>query len=88
MANIQVERIYSLRLRQKLVGYPRWLRAKKASIYLRNFLSRHMKVPPENVKIDEKVNELLWSRGAKWAPAKLRVRAVKFDDGIVEVELA
>ncbi|MEM4155214.1 MAG: hypothetical protein QXQ38_00635 [Archaeoglobaceae archaeon] len=47
-----------------------------------------MKVPPENVKIDEKVNEYLWSRGAKWAPARIRVRAVKFDDGVVEVELA
>ncbi|MEM0350279.1 MAG: 50S ribosomal protein L31e [Archaeoglobaceae archaeon] len=88
MANIQLERIYSLRLRQKLVRYPRWLRSKKAVKYIRNFLSRHMKVPPENVKIDEKVNELLWSRGAKWAPARIRLRAVKFDDGIVEVELA
>ncbi|MEM0089349.1 MAG: 50S ribosomal protein L31e [Archaeoglobaceae archaeon] len=88
MANIQLERVYSIRLRQKLVHYPRWLRSKKSVKYLRNFLSRHMKVPPENVKFSEKLNEFLWSRGAKWAPARLRVRAVKFDDGIVEVELA
>ncbi|MEM1578727.1 MAG: 50S ribosomal protein L31e [Archaeoglobaceae archaeon] len=88
MANIQVERIYSVKIRQKIVRHPRWLRAKKATKFLRNFLSRHMKVPPEKIKIDEKVNELLWSKGAKWAPARIRVRAVKFDDGVVEVELA
>jgi large subunit ribosomal protein L31e len=88
MANIQVERVYSLRIRQKLFGYPKWLRAKKATKYLRNFLSRHMKVPPENIKLDQRVNEFLWSRGAKWAPSRIKVRAVKFDDGIVEVELA
>ncbi|MFN3383889.1 MAG: 50S ribosomal protein L31e [Archaeoglobaceae archaeon] len=88
MANIQVERVYSIRLRQKLVNYPRWLRSKKAVRYLRNFLSRHMKVPPENVKFSEKLNELLWSRGAKWAPSRLKLRVVKFDDGIVEVEIA
>ncbi|MCS7119123.1 MAG: 50S ribosomal protein L31e [Archaeoglobaceae archaeon] len=88
MANIQLERIYSIRLRQKLVRYPRWLRSKKSVKYIRNFLSRHMKVSPEKVKFDEKVNEFLWSRGAKWAPARIRIRAVKFDDGVVEVELA
>ncbi len=88
MANIQLERIYSIRLRQKLVRYPRWLRAKKGVKYIKRFLSRHMKVPLENVKLDEKVNEFLWSRGAKWAPSRIKLRAVKFDDGIVEVELA
>jgi len=88
MAKVVVERVYSIRLRQKMKKYPRWLRAKKSVKYLRNFLSRHMKVEPENVKIDAKINEKLWERGAERVPARLRVRAVKFDDGVVEVELA
>ncbi len=88
MAKVEVERVYSIRLRQKMKRYPRWLRAKKAVKYVRKFLSRHMKVPPENVKIDASINEKIWERGAEKPPARIRVRAVKFDDGIVEAELA
>jgi len=87
MAGIVAERIYSIRLRQKMKKYPKWLRAKKAVKYVRNFLSRHMKVEPENVKIDKSVNEKIWERGSQKPPARIRIRAVKFDDGIVEVEL-
>ncbi len=88
MAKVEVERIYSLKLRQKMKRYPRWLRAKKAVKYVRKFLARHMKVPPENVKIDASINEKIWERGAEKPPARIRIRAVKFDDGIVEAELA
>ncbi len=88
MAKIEVERVYSIKLRQKMKRYPRWLRAKKAVKYVRKFLSRHMKVPPENIKIDASINEKIWERGAEKPPARIRVRAVKFDDGIVEAELA
>ncbi|WP_202319326.1 50S ribosomal protein L31e [Archaeoglobus neptunius] len=88
MAKVVVERVYTIRLKHKMKKYPRWLRSKKAAKYLRRFLSRHMKVEPENVKIDTAVNEKIWERGAEKPPARIRVRAVKFDDGIVEVELA
>ena len=88
MAKIEVERIYSLRIKHKMKKYPRWLRAKKAIKYIRNFLSRHMKVPPENVKIDASINEKIWERGAQKPPTRIRIRAVKFDDGTVEAELA
>jgi len=88
MAKIEVERIYSLRLKHKMKKYPRWLRAKKAMKYIRKFLSRHMKVPPENVKIDASINEKVWERGAQKPPTRIRIRAVKFDDGTVEAELA
>ncbi|HDM60340.1 MAG TPA: 50S ribosomal protein L31e [Archaeoglobus veneficus] len=88
MAKIVVERVYSLRLKHKMKRYPRWLRAKKAVKYVRNFLSKHMKVEPENVKLDASINEKIWERGAQKPPAKIRIRAVKFDDGIVEAELA
>ncbi|HID42267.1 MAG TPA: 50S ribosomal protein L31e [Archaeoglobaceae archaeon] len=88
MAEIVVERIYSFRLRQKMKKYPRWLRAKKATKYVKKFLSKHLKTEPENVKIDTALNEKIWSRGAQKPPAKIKVRAVKFDDGAVEAELA
>jgi large subunit ribosomal protein L31e len=75
-------------MRQKLKKYPRWQRTKKSVKYLRNFLSRHMKTSPESIKFDTKLNEKLWERGAEKPPGKIKVRAVKFDDGIVEVEIA
>jgi len=39
------------------------------------------------VWIDSSVNEALWARGKYKIPSKIRVRAVKFDDGVVEVSL-
>ena len=87
MPEVEVERIYSLRLRQKMKKYPRWLRAKKAVKFIRKFLSRHMKTDIKNVKIDLSINEKIWERGGKKVPTKIRIRAVKFDDGIVEAEL-
>lgn len=88
MATIVVERVYSLRLRQKMKKYPRWQRASKASRYVRNFLSKHLKTEPENIRIDNGINETIWARGAQKPPANIKVRAVKFDDGAVEAELA
>ncbi|MCS7121030.1 MAG: 50S ribosomal protein L31e [Archaeoglobaceae archaeon] len=87
MAKIEVERIYSMQLDHNLKRYPRWLRAKKAVKYIKKFLSRHMKVPVENVKIDASINEKIWERGSEEPPSWIRIRAVKFDDGTVEVEL-
>jgi len=87
MAKVELERVYTIGLRQKMKKYPRWLRAKKAVKYVKNFLSRHMKAELENIKIDSSINEKIWERGGKKVPARIRVRAVKFDDGIVEAEL-
>ena len=87
MARVEVERIYSIRLKHKLKGYPRWLRAVKAMRYIRRFLSRHMKVDEENVKLDQSINLKIWERGIQKPPSKIRIRAVKFDDGVVEAEL-
>ena len=87
MPEVEVERIYSLRLRQKMKKYPRWLRAKKAVKFIRKFLSRHMKTDIKNIKIDASINEKIWERGGQKVPTKIRIRAVKFDDGIVEAEL-
>ncbi|MHC1636751.1 MAG: 50S ribosomal protein L31e [Candidatus Nezhaarchaeales archaeon] len=83
-AEIEVERLYTIPLRIVL-RVPRWRRAARAIRFVRAFISRHMK--SENVKIDPKVSEFIWSRGAKKPPRRVRVKAIKYKDGIVKVEL-
>ncbi|WP_290900332.1 50S ribosomal protein L31e [Ferroglobus sp.] len=87
MAEIVLERVYSIRLKHKMKRYPRWLRAKKAIRYVRRFLSKHMKTDEDKIRLDTKINEKIWERGAQKPPTKIRIRAVKFDDGVVEAEL-
>ena len=38
--------------------------------------------------IDPPVNQFIWSRGIEKPPSKVRVRALKFEDGSVIVHLA
>jgi large subunit ribosomal protein L31e len=42
----------------------------------------------DDVKIDRSINERVWSRGSEKPPSKIRVRAMKMDDGQVQAELA
>lgn len=58
-------------------------RAKKAANFLRSFVERHMKDP--NVRISEEVNEIIWSRGIRNPPRRIRVRVVKTEDAGVWV---
>ncbi len=63
-------------------------RADKAVKLVREHLSKHLNTPKEDINIDPSINEALWSKGRKKPPSKLRVRVAKFDDGIVEAEIA
>lgn len=65
---------------------PRWRRSAKAIKDIREFLGRHMK--SEDVKLDASINEKVWSRGSQKPPARIRVRAMKLEDGQVQAELA
>jgi large subunit ribosomal protein L31e len=47
-----------------------------------------MRVEEENVWIDASLNERVWQNGIRNPPSKVTVKAVKFDDGLVEVSLA
>lgn len=49
-------------------------------------MRRHMK--SEQIKLDEGLNRKLWERGIEGTAPKIRVRAVKADDGSVEAFLA
>ena len=65
---------------------PVWKRSRTALKDIRRFLMRHMK--SEDVKIDKSINEKVWERGSEKPPSKIRVRAVKMEDGQVQAELA
>lgn len=82
-----IERIYTIPLTDAR-KVPRWKRAESAARKVRNFLSKHFKTPLDQVKIDNTINEKLWERGSMKPPLKVRVRAVKFEAGGVEAELA
>ena len=66
---------------------PRTRRAKRAVKEVREFMARHMKSTEDKVWIDLAVNEKIWERGIQNPPSKIALKAVKFDDGLVEVTL-
>ncbi len=82
--NIVEERIYTVPL-QDAWKVPRWRRTPKAMKVLRGFILRHMK--PETIKLTPELNERLWYRGMENPPRRIRVRAVKDDEGEVTVYL-
>ncbi len=82
----EVERIYIVPLRRAKIG-PTSRAAPRAVDDVRHFLMKHMKVEEKNVWIDDSLNRELWAHGKFWIPKKIRIRAVKFDDGVVEATL-
>lgn len=84
MVEADVERIYTIPLREPKQG-KRSHRAPRALSAIRSYLVRHLK--SEKVWIDAAVNEKIWERGKFKIPSKIRVRAIKFQDGVVEVSL-
>jgi large subunit ribosomal protein L31e len=41
----------------------------------------------KEVWLDYRLNELIWSRGIENPPRKVRVKAIRFEDGLIEVSL-
>ena len=58
----ETEHVYTIPLRV-VKSVPRWRRTNRAMTEVRDYLSKHMKTPAENVKIDKSLNEALWARG-------------------------
>jgi large subunit ribosomal protein L31e len=80
----ELERIYTIPLRE-VKSSPRNHQADRAIRAVKRYLAKHMK--SEDIWIDASVNEKIWARGMYTIPSKIRVRARKFDDGVVEVSL-
>lgn len=81
----ELERTYTIPLR-KVKSMKRTIRAPRAVREVKYFLTKHMKA--EEVKIDASINEFIWERGLKKIPSKVKVKAVKDEEGIVEATLA
>lgn len=83
----EIERTITIPLRAtKMV--PRSRRALRAVKEIRENVARHMKADAEKIWIDQALNEKIWERGIQKPPKRITVKAVKYDDGLVEVSLA
>ena len=80
MSQEEIERVYTINLGKVLLS-PKNQRAKRAINMIREFATRHMK--SENVKIEEDVSHLIWSRGIRHPPRKIRVKLTKDEDDMV-----
>ncbi len=76
----EAERVYTVNLGKVLLS-PDNQRAKRAVNMVKEFARHHMKI--EQVKLEEDVSHLLWSRSIKHPPRKIRVRMTKTDEGYV-----
>jgi large subunit ribosomal protein L31e len=74
------EKILTIPLRCPESG--RKKRTPRAVRKVREFLKKHLKT--DKVLITPELNSLLWARGREKPPPRIRVRAVKRDDGVVE----
>lgn len=86
---IMLEREYIVPLRRKWLKVAKYKRANKAVKALKEFIARHMKIYDRDlrkVKIDVVLNNELRFRGSRKPPAKIKIKAIKFDNEIVRVE--
>ena len=77
-----VERVYTVNLGKVLLS-PNNQRAKRAVNMIKEFARHHLKI--EQVKLEEDVSHLLWARGIRHPPRKIRLRMTKTDEGYVLV---
>jgi large subunit ribosomal protein L31e len=83
----ELEREFIVPLRASMHQPSRRRRAGHALETVRRFITRHMKGRPEDVWIDPRLNEHIWERGIQHVPRTVRVKAIRFEDGLIEVDL-
>ena len=83
-----LERLYNIPLRKEFLKAAKYKRAAKAIRAIRQFMARHMRAEPENIRIGKWLNEEIWHHGVKNPPHHIKVKAIKDDKNIVTVELA
>jgi large subunit ribosomal protein L31e len=81
----ETERIYVIPLKKKY--FPASKAAPTAVKRVKQYINHHMKVDEKDIWIDESLNNAIWSKGKYKMPGKIRVKAVRFEDGVVEVYL-
>ncbi|HTT17001.1 MAG TPA: 50S ribosomal protein L31e [Thermoplasmata archaeon] len=83
----EIEREYVIPLRASRHQPSRRRRAGHALETVRRFVVRHMHGAAEDVWIDPRLNEHIWERGIQRIPSHVRVKAIRFEDGLIEVDL-
>lgn len=78
----ELERVYTINLGKVLLS-PDNQRAKRAINMIKEFARHHMKT--EEIKIEETLSHLIWKRGIRHPPRKIRVSMTKTDEGFVLV---
>jgi large subunit ribosomal protein L31e len=79
----KIEREYIIPLRSQVQKTVRYKKTPKAVRTVKEFLVQHMQIrdrDTKKIKLDKKLNEMLWIRGIKNPPHKIKVRAVKEGD--------
>jgi len=85
-----LEREYIVPLRREWLKVPKYKRATKAVKALKEFMVRNMKIYDRDlrrIKIDQVLNNELRFRGMRKPPTSIKVKAIKFDNETVRVEL-
>jgi large subunit ribosomal protein L31e len=82
---VVLERTYNVPLRKEFQKAPKYRRAKKAGIAVKEFLQRHMK--SDDIKVGRHLNMKVWENGIKNPPHHVQVLAIKYNDESVFVEL-
>jgi large subunit ribosomal protein L31e len=80
------EKVMNITLK-KTKAAPRSKKAKRAINEIREHVIRHMKAEEDKIWIDHRLNEAIWANGIHSPPMHITVKAVKFEDGLVEVSL-
>ncbi|HEV2316217.1 MAG TPA: 50S ribosomal protein L31e [Thermoplasmata archaeon] len=83
----ELEREYTVPLRASQHQPSRRRRAGHALETVRRFVARHMKGEHAQVWIDPRLNEYIWTRGVQHLPRNVRIKAIRFEDGLIEVDL-
>jgi large subunit ribosomal protein L31e len=83
----ELEREFVIPLRASQHQPSRRRRAGHVLLTVRRYVVRHMKGKPEDVWIDPRLNEHVWERGIQHIPSQVRVKAIRFEDGLIEVDL-
>lgn len=85
--NNEIEKTITISLRDTKT-VPRSRRTPSAIKEIKENIARNMKSEQKQIWIDKSLNEKVWERGIQKPPKKITVKAVKFDDGLVEVSIA
>ena len=78
----ELERVYTIPLGKVLLS-ANTHRAVRAINMIKEFARRHMKT--YTVKIDEEISHIIWARGVRSPPRKIRVKMTKTDEGYILV---